>query len=181
MDMAKTAQRRPCPHHSSQQMRTPNCFNPRRRIQPLPRRAMRHDNINWICGFRSGRNRVRRNIRRIRERCARSVEAVFVHLVRESPVPELGRVRAGVDICYCSVGQRDLVNTFVKICYAFQSRSAIVSRPQVSRSIHPSVSLFVAEAGRLATLGILLAVSDDEVTVQGEIVVPSYHQFAEKW
>jgi hypothetical protein len=41
--------------------------------------------------------------------------------------------------------------------------------------------LFVAEAGRLAALEILLAVRDDEVTVQGEIVVPSNHQLAEGW
>lgn len=136
---------------------------------------MRHHDIDRIPSFRPSRHGIRRNTRRVRERCSRPIEAVFVQLVRERPVPELGRVRTGVDVRDCAVGQGDLVGAFVEVRYAFCSRSAGGRCPEVSRGVDAGVGCFAAEIGGLAALGVLVAVGEDEVAVEGEVVVSSYY------
>ena len=74
---------------------------------------MRHHDIDGVPGFRSGGHGIGSDTRRVGKRCAGSVETVFVQLIWERPVPELGRVRAGVDVRHCAVGQGDLVHAFV--------------------------------------------------------------------
>jgi hypothetical protein len=128
--------------------------------------------------LRSSRHRIRRNICRVRERCVGSVEAVFVQLVRKCPVPELRRVRARVDIHQCTVGQRDLMDAFVKIRYSFLLRTTVGSRPQVSCGVDASVGLLAGHAWGLAALRISRTMRRDKVTIQGEIVVSGYYQFS---
>lgn len=159
-------------------MRAPDCFDPRRRIQSHPRWTVSHYDIDWIPDFRPCGHGVWCDTRRVGKRCAGSVEAVFVQLIRESPVPELGCVWAGVDVRHRAVRQGYLVNAFVQICHAFHFRSAIGRRPQVPRGVDTSVGFFTAETGGLTALWVLLAMRKDKIAVQGEIVVSGYHQLA---
>jgi hypothetical protein len=68
-----------------------------------------------------------------------------VQLVRERPVPELGRVGTGVDVGHCAVWERNLVDAFVEIRYALFARSAGGRCPEVSCGVDAGVGCFAAE------------------------------------
>lgn len=126
---------------------------------------MRHHDIDGVSNFRPRRHGIRSDARRVRERGAGPVEAVFVQLVGERPVPELGRVGAGVDIRHCAVGQGDLVDAFIEVRYTFEASAASGRGPEVSGGVDAGVGLFAAKTGGLAALRVLLAVGGDEIAV----------------
>ena len=126
---------------------------------------MRHHDVDRISNFRPRRHGVRSNTRRVRERCARSVKAVFVQLVGEGPVPELGRVGAGVDGGKCTVWEGDLVHAFVEVDYTFEASAAGGRGPEISGGVDAGVGLFAAKIGGLPALRVLLAVGEHKVAV----------------